>query len=79
MLTDRYMDSPDRVQLNRNKGRPYHLQIFCLHILDDLREESTDVLANSHVGNNALDCILATVAVFTVQLCEQLCILAYFE
>jgi len=71
--------NPDRAQLNQNKGRPYHLQILRLHILDDLRKKSTDVLADSHVGNNALDCILATVAVFTVQLCEQLCILAYFE
>lgn len=55
----------------------YHLQILGLHVLHDLGEERADIFADSHVGDDALDGILASVSVLAVQVCQQLGILAY--
>lgn len=55
----------------------YHFQVLGLHVLDDLGEERADILADSHVGDDALDGILASVSILAVQVCQQLGILAY--
>ena len=55
----------------------YHLQVLGLHVLDDLGEKRTDILADGHVGDDAFDGILASVSVLAVQVCQQLGIFAY--
>jgi hypothetical protein len=51
------------------------LQVFSLHVLENIGEETGDILSDGHVGNDAFDCVLPFVPVLAVQVRAQLVVL----
>jgi hypothetical protein len=50
-------------------------QVLRLHVLEDIRKETGDVLSDGHVGNDAFNCILPFVSVLAIQVRAQLVVL----